>query len=494
MPPPPLILHIDEFPELPAGVAEAVERGGYELRATADPEEVMRLVEERSPALVVMEMELGSCNGPHLLAGIRDVRRGAVPVLVVTSAPRDSALHGEAIALGVVDFLTKPVTREALLGAIHEIAPLPDIGAPEAAPAADLSGDLADTPMPELLARLRRRGANGLLAVGHGKTRVGVQLRNGSPVGVTASRRTPVAETVLYETFGWEEGRFVFSEGRYLEPEAMAELARDPRGLLLAGVLDASPTLQIRERLAKRESLYVSVTDEPESTLEAEGVRFTREQRMLLGELGGEDTLSVLLEADAFDHRLIYALWVGGWLELQTTPTLTLTDLLGEVAEEEPEIEAPDPRLEERERELEELRRARTECERELADLARSREAQRQELDDLTRTRAERLQELEELERARDEREREHEALAPALEERAQELEELGRARAKRARELEALARAREEHERQLETLVRARVEREREHDALAPALAERERELEELTKARAEQRGRAHV
>jgi tetratricopeptide (TPR) repeat protein len=195
--------------------------------------------------------------------------------------------------------------------------------------------------MPELLARLRRRGANGVLAVGHAGIRVGVQLRNGSPVGVSSSRRSPerVAEVLLFETFSWEEGRYAFSEARRLEPEATDELAGDPAGLLLAGVLDASPARQIRERLAKRESLYVSITEESESALEAEGVTFSRRQRKLLESLGGADTLSVLVESKAFDERLVYALWVGGWLRLDTVPTLTMADLLGDTAELEPELD-----------------------------------------------------------------------------------------------------------------------------------------------------------
>jgi CheY-like chemotaxis protein len=348
--PPSILLHVDEQPELPNGVANDLRREGYELLHTADPEEAMRFVEERRPDLVLMEIELEGCDGIDLMAGIRDLQPDSLPVLVVTRAPRDSALHGEAIALGVADFLTKPVRAAELLAAIHEIVPpprepgstpKPTRTAEGAHTAAGLTGNLSDTPMPELLARLRRRGANGVLAVGHAGIRVGVQLRNGSPVGVSSSRRSPerVAEVLLFETFSWEEGRYAFSEARRLEPEATDELAGDPAGLLLAGVLDASPARQIRERLAKRESLYVSITEESESALEAEGVTFSRRQRKLLESLGGADTLSVLVESKAFDERLVYALWVGGWLRLDTVPTLTMADLLGDTAELEPELD-----------------------------------------------------------------------------------------------------------------------------------------------------------
>jgi len=347
-----ILLHIDEQPELPSGVAIELRREGYELLHTADPEEAMRFVEERRPDLVLMEIELEGCDGLDLMAGIRGLQPDSLPVLVVTRAPRDSGIHGEAIALGVADFLTKPVRAAELLAAIHEIVPPPREPGSTSKPAraaegahaaAGLTGNLFDTPMPELLARLRRRGANGVLAVGHAGIRVGVQLRNGSPVGVSSSRRDPecVAEVLLFETFSWEEGRYAFSEERRLEPEATDELAGDPAGLLLAGVLDASPARQIRERLAKRESLYVSFAKESVSALEAEGVTFSRRQRKLLESLGGADTLSVLVESKAFDERLVYALWVGGWLRLHTVPTLTMADLLGDTAELEPELDEP---------------------------------------------------------------------------------------------------------------------------------------------------------
>ncbi len=100
------ILHLDERPELPDGVAETLRQDGYQLLHTADPEEAMRLVEERHPALVLMEIELEGCDGLDLMAGIRDPQFGSVPVLAVTRAPRDSGAHGEAIALGVADFLS----------------------------------------------------------------------------------------------------------------------------------------------------------------------------------------------------------------------------------------------------------------------------------------------------------------------------------------------------------------------------------------------------
>lgn len=483
----PLVLQIDTQALLPRKVCEVLEQDGYEVAHTADPERVMQLVESRCPTLVVMEIAFEGCEGLDLMAGVRDAREGSIPVLVLTDLPRDSAEHAEAIALGCLDFLTKPAKEGALLATIREVvSPMPGgAGAAKPVEAPALAGDLADAPMPELLARLRRRGANGVLRVGDGDVEVGVQLRNGSPVGVSSGDHSEDAADCLYETFRWLEGAYEFTEGERLEPDAMLELSEDPAGLLLAGVLDASPDVLIRDRLRKRESLYVCVTVESEAALEAEGVGFTPRQRQLFRGLAGESTLSVLLNSEEFEDRLVYALWVGGWLELRTAPTLTLTELLGDMAE--PELEMPEPLPNHRERELAEIRRTRVEGERELAKLSRVRAERERELDELARTREQRERELEELALAREEREREHEALAPELAERTQELAKLERARERRARELKALARMRDKHENELEELARAREASAREHEQMAPALAERAQELATLEEARAD-------
>ncbi len=60
---PTLILHIDDRPELPDGFVESLAQEGYEFLQITDPEEAIRLVEERPPALVLMEIQLGSCDG-----------------------------------------------------------------------------------------------------------------------------------------------------------------------------------------------------------------------------------------------------------------------------------------------------------------------------------------------------------------------------------------------------------------------------------------------
>lgn len=344
-----LILHVDDDPRLPEGVRQALEGEGYEWIHSTDPEQVMRLVETRRPDLVLMELDLSECDGPDLVGGIRAYD---VPVLVLTRLPRDTGVHGEAIAHGVVDFLTKPVLASELLANIREAAPPP---APEPSPSpgpsaaaspAELSGGLRDWPVPELLARLRRRGATGVLKLQCGDARVGVQLRNGTPICVAAKGRAAAgsrepgdeAEALLFETFGWTSGAFEFFEGGKLRPDTALEIAGDPAGLLVRGVLAASPPEWVRERLRKRATLFVSPKDPDEEPLD--GLELTPQQATILGELAGQDALADLLDSNAFEERMLYGLWVAGRIELHAEPTINLTEVYEEGLEVPAESEA----------------------------------------------------------------------------------------------------------------------------------------------------------
>jgi len=360
---PVVLLHIDDDPLLPHGVRQALAADGYQWLHTSDPEQVMRHLAEQPPALVMMELELAECDGPDLLAGIVAETHGGVPVLVVTRADRSSGLHGEAIALGAADFLTKPVLPAELLERVHELAPPPAAAPTHGVPAAaadpaDESGALGDRPVPELLARLHRRGASGVLTLHRGDRRIAVQLRNGTPIGVGTKGRVPPAagaaedpaETLLFEPFAWRDGAWSFHRGKKLAPAAARELGAEPAQLLARGVRRATPAEQVRDRLAKHATLYVSV-----AAVEGDpvaGADLSPEQRARLEEAAGRETLGELLDAGAFEEREIYASWVAGRVDFSAVPTLDLTELyevapgIGPEDEEEhqpPPAPAPGP-------------------------------------------------------------------------------------------------------------------------------------------------------
>jgi len=340
------ILHIDERLELPQGFTKTLHEEGYTLVQTTDPEEAIKLFDERKPALVLMELEFRGCDGPDLIAGIRSRERGEVPILVLTRAPRQSVLHSEAIALGVVDFLSKPANRSELLSAIREAAPLPPKvearATPRQSPKSESAGSFDAEPLFEVLATLHRRGTSGVLLATSGKAKMGIQLRNGSVVAIESRRRQARrertqdiseeevaraiarrAEAEIFDAFRWTEGSYKLAEKRRLRSDSSLEVLRDTGSLLLAGVLEASSLQWARDWLRKRATLYICSSAESRELLDA--AELSPEQVQKLTELGGEDTLGDLIDSGLFGERLLYGLILANWMELHTEPLLALT-------------------------------------------------------------------------------------------------------------------------------------------------------------------------
>jgi CheY-like chemotaxis protein/tetratricopeptide (TPR) repeat protein len=382
------ILYIDDAPELPEGSDAELRRVGFRLAHTNDPAEALRLAREAEPCLVLLEVLLESCDGWELLEQIRswDEPAGRVPVVILTRGDRSPGLYGRAVELAADDFLCKPVLRAQLLTVAlefaqrDEAASLVDPAQTDAAASSDaeFSGDLADVPLPELLHRLRRIGATGVLLMQHEAENRGIQLRNGSPIavasnrgvesledflvrtkqisgqeheeaieqasvglgspreilvgmgvlseeGVEAAMRGRAAEPLL-EGFGWSSGSYRFQAGKRLPAGRALELEQSPARLLLEGALQWMPSALVRRLIDWRGGQYVSQVERPPYALEELGP-WACEREFLEGLLG-DRTVAEVLGPDEGQERLLYGLLIAGLVELHREPVLLLREVL----------------------------------------------------------------------------------------------------------------------------------------------------------------------
>jgi PAS domain S-box-containing protein len=91
---------------------------GVEVRLADDPRQGLQQARERVPDLVLLDIQLPAMSGFEVLQALRaDPATRAVPVLALSAnaMPEDVA---RARAVGFDDYLTKPVTLEALLAAV----------------------------------------------------------------------------------------------------------------------------------------------------------------------------------------------------------------------------------------------------------------------------------------------------------------------------------------------------------------------------------------
>ena len=122
----PLIIVEDE-PILLNGLAKLVERTTAEFQVTgkaSDAIEAMELITTLAPALVITDIRMPKIDGLELCSWIRD-RQPEIKV-IIASGYSDFAYAQQAIRLGVVDFLLKPVKSEELSKALGKVKDLID--------------------------------------------------------------------------------------------------------------------------------------------------------------------------------------------------------------------------------------------------------------------------------------------------------------------------------------------------------------------------------
>ncbi len=103
-------------------IRQSLEKGlasqGYAVFSAEDGRTALRLAEEESLDLIVLDLKLPDLNGIEVLKGLRELEKD-MPVLVITAyGSIDTAI--QAIRAGAYDYLTKPFDLEALLLSIHQ--------------------------------------------------------------------------------------------------------------------------------------------------------------------------------------------------------------------------------------------------------------------------------------------------------------------------------------------------------------------------------------
>ena len=102
-------------------LSETLRENGHEVRVAHDGAEGLRLLEERPPDLLLLNLMLPELGGWELLARKeQNARLRAVPVVMMTGASVSRAQRE-----GLAGFLAKPFLIEELLAMVHTLFPSP---------------------------------------------------------------------------------------------------------------------------------------------------------------------------------------------------------------------------------------------------------------------------------------------------------------------------------------------------------------------------------
>lgn len=106
------ILVVEDDPDVARAEKRSLERRGWRVSVASAADEAARMMMEGGPSVVLCDIHLPGASGVDLLSMIRTYDID-VPVLLITGNPTvETAI--DAVQLGAVEYLTKPVDEEVL--------------------------------------------------------------------------------------------------------------------------------------------------------------------------------------------------------------------------------------------------------------------------------------------------------------------------------------------------------------------------------------------
>jgi two-component system, OmpR family, KDP operon response regulator KdpE len=112
----PLILVIDDEPQIRRFIRVGLTASGYEMLEAGDAATGLSLFRGKNPDLIILDLGLPDQDGKMVIATIRQT--SATPILIL-SARTDEAEKIEALDLGADDYVTKPFSVGEMMARIR---------------------------------------------------------------------------------------------------------------------------------------------------------------------------------------------------------------------------------------------------------------------------------------------------------------------------------------------------------------------------------------
>lgn len=119
--PSPLILIADDSRTIVSMVSARLERSGYDVLTAANGEEALQLAQERSPVLVILDVEMPKLDGYEVTRRLRaSEATRATPIVLLTSHDAEAS-RSKGFDAGATDYITKPFSPQELEARVEQI-------------------------------------------------------------------------------------------------------------------------------------------------------------------------------------------------------------------------------------------------------------------------------------------------------------------------------------------------------------------------------------
>jgi diguanylate cyclase (GGDEF)-like protein len=116
------ILIVDDDPDQVSFNALLLQQAGMITSVARDPKQVIKVLVESKPELILMDMYMPGCSGVELASVIRQQEAFVSIPIVFLSVETDTEKQIDALRMGADDFLTKPIKGEHLIASIKNRA------------------------------------------------------------------------------------------------------------------------------------------------------------------------------------------------------------------------------------------------------------------------------------------------------------------------------------------------------------------------------------
>jgi signal transduction histidine kinase len=118
------ILVVDDDADNRAGYVALLRDAGYRVREAGDGVSCLQAVEQRPPALILLDVSMPGLDGFETLRRLRAGAHRDVPVILVTGQRVDAESVGAGLELGAEEYLQKPVRPAELRARIRALLKL----------------------------------------------------------------------------------------------------------------------------------------------------------------------------------------------------------------------------------------------------------------------------------------------------------------------------------------------------------------------------------
>lgn len=112
------LLIIDDDPAACRIFKKIIEKEGYRVLTATDAGRGLRLIQEKSPEIVFLDIKMPRVDGIELLRRIRKINKDVIVIMLTGFATLDTAR--KAMELGAYDYVTKPFDLEAIKASIRD--------------------------------------------------------------------------------------------------------------------------------------------------------------------------------------------------------------------------------------------------------------------------------------------------------------------------------------------------------------------------------------